>query len=1035
MSVATPCEYTLVEKPIIDILGGFGYRWLKPSNNEVARDGLNHTLLRDVVIESLMRINDIPEEVARQVYMDLLALTDNEKWTSRLRGNLSRHVPGESTKKTIHLIDYLHPENNTFTVTNQLTVKAQKTRKPDLVVYVNGIPLVVIEAKSPLSAKDKTGEAFEQIKQYELDIPRLFYSNLFNIVTDGNKTLYGATGAPAEFWGRWRDPWPKTREDFQSDLDMAIWCLLEPSRLLDMLAHFVVFEKRNELVIKKLCRYQQYRAVNKMVQRVVDGEHSRGLIWHTQGSGKSLTMVFATLKLKSHRTVDSPSLASPNLLVVTDRIDLDTQIFNTFKACGLPNPKSMESVKKLQEVVHSGVSGLVLLSTIYKFEDSRTPVADSANWIVLVDEAHRTQEKDLGAFLRATLPDARFFGFTGTPVRKNDLDTYRNFGIEGEAYLDKYSIDDAVADGATVPIRYTSRKTDWQVDPAKIDILFDQWFANESEERIDAIKQRGITLADLVKHSQRIKLIAFDIWTHFRQHAMPDGFKAQVVAIDREAIILYKRALTEVIADHYVHEGMPDDEAIKKAEGMSVCVYSSAQSDGGQKSEDSWIQSIRDDLVKYQISGDDEKAAIKSFTDDPAGPGLLIVCSKLLTGFDAPIESVMYLDSPLKDHNLLQAIARTNRVAGPKKQYGLVVDYIGVTRKLDEALASYREEDIKNAMLDMDVLRQELKAAHKELMEFIKEIKRSAGAVGKNLKQEFDALAQALGTLDAWYLFRMKARKFIRAYEGLSPDPFVLDYSRDLKWVVGFLTYGTQHFEKKESVDLKGYSEKIRQILEEHLDATGLTTLCKLRKITDPEFWKEFQTEGKSVDDIKTAAIRKSTELKKTLREKVSENPLRFGPFSERVMAVLKRLEAGQITSAEALKEYEKIAEDLQEEGKAHEQSGLTETAYGIYRILEEFRERLETLQKEGHDVDHAHAKTGEGHVHLIAVLKVLSEDIDTLYSSDQTAPPGWHLKEQLKKELRQQVRKAAHHAGLKEIKKVAALVQDYALKFYVRVS
>ncbi len=1029
--LTTPCEYTLVEKPIIDILRSMGYGWLRPAQNEVARDGLNQVLLRDVVIASLVRINGIPEETARQVYLDLVALTDNGKWTSWLRGNYSRHVPGESTKKTIHLVDFLHPENNTFTVTNQLTVTAQKCRKPDLVVYVNGIPLVVIEAKSPLSAKDKTGEAFEQIKQYERDIPRLFYSNLLNMATDGNSTVYGATGAPSEFWGRWRDPWPKRREDFPSDLDMAMWCLLEPSRLLDMLAHFVVFEDRGEKVVKKLCRYQQYRAVNKMVDRVVDGEHRRGLIWHTQGSGKSLTMVFATLKLKSHRTIDSPALASPNILVVTDRIDLDVQIYNTFKASGLPNPKQMGSVKDLQDAVHSGVAGLVLLSTIYKFDGSRTPVENSANWIVLVDEAHRTQEKDLGAFLRATLPDARFFGFTGTPVRKNDLDTYRNFGIEGEAYLDRYSIDDAVADGATVPIRYTSRKTEWQVDPGKLDSLFENWFANESEERVDAIKRRGVTLAELVKHSQRVELIAFDIWTHFVTHAMPDGFKAQVVAIDREAIILYKRALDQVVAEHYVQQGMAEDEAAEKAATMSVCVYSGSQEDA-KDSEDPWVHSIRKDLLKYQVSGDQEKAVVRSFTDDPAGPGLLIVCSKLLTGFDAPIESVMYLDSPLKEHNLLQAIARTNRVAGPKKQYGLVVDYIGVTRKLDEALASYREEDVRNAMLDVEVLRQELKAAHREVMELLKGLKRVAGATKENLWQEFNALVQALGSLDAWYLFRMKARVFIRAYEALSPDPFVLDYSRDMKWVAGFLTYGTQQFEKKESVDLQGYSGKIRQILEEHLEVTGLRVLCKLRKITDPDFWADFEAAGKKPEDIRTAAIRKSTELKKILREKVAENPLRFGPFSERVLAVLRRLEAGQLSAAEALKEYEKIATDLQEEEQAHEESGLNERAYGVYRILEEFREKLE---KEGHDLDHAHATSSAGHVHLIAVLKELAETIDGIYASDKTAPPGWHLKEQLKKELRQQVRRAAHHAGLKEIKKVAAVVQDYALKFYVKVA
>ncbi len=197
---------------------------------------------------------------------------------------------------------------------------------------------------------------------------------------------------------------------------------------------------------------------------MVNGKHRQGLIWHTQGSGKSLTMVFTALKLKIHRTLSDPSLASPNILVVTDRIDLDDQIAKTFQACGLPNPRQMKSVRDLHSYVHSGTVGLTLLSTIFKFDGSRKSVENSSNWIVLVDECHRTQEKDLGAYLRATLPDAWFFGFTGTPVKKNDLNTYQNFGANGEGYLDKYSIDDAVADGATVPVRYTSRKTEWQVD-------------------------------------------------------------------------------------------------------------------------------------------------------------------------------------------------------------------------------------------------------------------------------------------------------------------------------------------------------------------------------------------------------------------------------------------------------------------------------------------------------------------------------------------------------------------------------------------
>ena len=256
--------------------------------------------------------------------------------------------PARRRKKTIKLIDFLHPENNDFTVTEELTVVAQKTRRADLVIYVNSIPLVVIECKSPLSHKDKTGQAFDQIKQYEQQIPRLFYSNVFSIVTNGVHVLYGPTGAASHHWSSWKDPWPRTDAEFDNDFGKGLWCLLAPERLLDIVAHFIVFERdpNTGKAVKKMCRYQQYRAVNKIVERVVEGRQKRGLVWHTQGSGKSLTMVFAALKLKTHRTIDHsgdhPALANPNLLVLTDRIQLDDQLARTFAACGVRNPKQIK---------------------------------------------------------------------------------------------------------------------------------------------------------------------------------------------------------------------------------------------------------------------------------------------------------------------------------------------------------------------------------------------------------------------------------------------------------------------------------------------------------------------------------------------------------------------------------------------------------------------------------------------------------------------------------------------------------------------
>lgn len=988
-------EWKLAEKPTIGGLQTLGYEYLHHKEHDENRDGQNHVLLRPILIDAIKRINGISEEDATAAYRDLLTKTDNEEWSQILRGNYSRTVTGQATKQTIKLIDFLNVENNTFTVTNQLYVKSEKSRIPDVVVYVNGIPLVVIEAKSPLNYKDKTGEAFEQIKQYERDIPRLFYSNIFNILTDGTNCLYGSTGSPSKFFGTWRDPWPRLEAELTNELDKGLYCLLEPSRLLDLLAHFVVFEKTEDGVIKKICRYQQFRAVNKIVDRVIANEHRKGLVWHTQGSGKSLTMVFAALKLKMHYTVMSPELTNPNIMILTDRIDLDDQISKTFTACGLPNPISMKKVSDLQKAIHSGGDGLVVLSTIFKFQGSKTPIDNSQNWIIMVDECHRTQEKDLGAYLRATLPDARFFGFTGTPIKKNDKDTYENFGVVGEGYLDKYGIDDAVADGATVPIYYTGRKTEWHIDDAEIDILFDNWFAELPDDKLVELKKRGVGLAELVKHPRRIELIAYDIWTHFKEYARPDGFKAQIVCYDRESIVLYKRALDRVISNDL------EDEAL--AASMSACVYSASQEDN-KPSEDPRIQDIRKGLEEFYLNQIAETDVKKKFGKKGTQPEFLIVCDKLLTGFDAPVESVMYLDKPLKEHTLLQAIARTNRVADPQKKNGLIVDYIGVSKNLDDALSSYRSDDVKNAMRNLDDLRSQLRAAHAEVINLMKGIKRGTD----DLKGEFDALVERLRPEDAWFTFRRKAREFISAYGALSPDTAILAYTDDLKWIATFIRYATQVLEKKEAFDHKSYSAKIREMLDEHLEATGISTTVKLRSITDPNFWDDFDIEDMTEDDIKTAAIRKTTELRKTVSEKVSENPLQFAKFSDRLRELLQKLDGSQLSWADKMKMAEELAKDIDAESNAHEGTDLSKNAHGIYRILETF--------------------LPDGHADGQSVLD-LAGHVTGLYENDGSAPILWQDKSELKKGLRQQVRKQAHSFGLENWKEIPDKVEEFAVK------
>lgn len=1010
-------EFRLAERPTFEALLSMGYIPLVPESVAAMRGEENRVILRPVLIAALQALNGIDQPSAEAILNDLSTLSDNEEWQRRLRGGYTRKLASDAQGRSIDLIDFRNPERNSFHVVRQFKVLSQRSRIADIVVFVNGIPLVVIEAKSPLKASNTAEEAFEQVKQYERDIPRLFEANAFNVVTDGVTTLYGATRAKAQYFAPWPDAWPRNRDEFPDDLSKDLWCLLEPSRLLDLLAHFIVFEvdPDTKAKVKKICRYQQFRAVNKAVDRVAAGKPKKGLIWHTQGSGKSLTMVFLALKLKTHLTLSADTLANPNILVLTDRVDLDNQISGTFTACGLPNPTQTSSVAQLREAVAQAGNGQILLSTIFKFHGSKTAIPNSENWIVLVDECHRTQEKDLGAYLQATLPDARYFGFTGTPIKSDDKDTYARFSAEGEGYLDKYGIDDAVRDGATVPILYEGRKTDWSIDEAQLDILFDRWFVDLPDDKLQELKSKGLTLATLAKHPERVRLVALDIWEHFKQVCRPDGFKAQIVVVDREAVVLMRSALAEVIAADLKKEGMGDAGA--QAAAMIACVFSKSQEDG-KPSEDEHVAAVRQHLEAHYVDDEAEKAIKKAFKLVGQQPSFLIVCDKLLTGFDAPVEAVMYLDKPLKEHNLLQAIARTNRTCSIKradggeiiKPHGRIVDYMGVTAHLDEALKSYRAEDVANALNDISTLRNDLREAHARYIRQKREMK----LIGLDEKAAAYRVSKIIaeGGEDDWFELQRLTRQFIKVYGELSPDPAILEFTSDVKWAAGFLKVAAQVIDKDQSLDHRSYTGKIRDMLEEHVHATGLSTTIKLRSITDPNFNDDF-AEGKTETELLEAFIRKSAELKRVTRELVDKSPAQYLRFSERVLEIIRRFEEGQIAAAEGLRDYEGVAGEINSEQGAHVELGMDEKALSILRIMEAVV---------GAEVDHE-------------TLQQAAIAVGAIYAAAKASQPAFTYMEAYRRELKQRVRRVLSDLHVPEAKAIRDAVDEFAAHAYAEAS
>lgn len=668
---------------MIDQLKKLGYTYVNGATLDLERTSQNEVVLKERLINSVKRLNpwisenNLNKVVRKITHMEATSLMEaNQEFHEILINKLSVQQDLGSGRKsqTVQLIDFDNIDENEFIITRQLSyTNANETIRPDIMLYVNGLPLVVIECKSPtLPPDEQIGQGVKQLKRYQIVNENLFYYNQFMVSTSNDRAKVGTIGASVQHYSTWREPYPLTVDEIGSNAtpqDVLTQGILDRERLFDIILNFIVYEPEDGRVIKKMARYQQYRAVNKAVERILTGEHPQargGVVWATQGSGKSLSMVFLSMKLRRLKELENPTI-----VVVTDRQDLDRQITNTFKRCGFPNPKQAESVEELKSLLQQG-PGTTVMTLVQKFqtdEGEEYPLlTDSENVIVLVDESHRSQYSSLAMNMRTGLPNATYIGFTGTPIDKEDKSTVRTFGT----YIDKYPIEKAVEDGATVPIFYEARLIDLHVQGETIDELFDRFFRNYSDEDRERIKQKYVTEEALTSSPKRIREVVLDIVEHYEEHIEPNGFKAQIVTVSREAAVAYKELLDE-LSDY-----------------ESAVIISSGHNDSER-------------MKQYGLSQTEEKEVIQRFKkplhEDPLA--FLIVCDKLLTGFDAPVEQVMYLDKPLKEHNLLQAIARTNRTYD-KKSYGLIVDYYGVSRFLEEALGIFHEEDIKGAMHHVD---------------------------------------------------------------------------------------------------------------------------------------------------------------------------------------------------------------------------------------------------------------------------------------------------------------------------------------------
>ncbi len=935
-------EFNHAERPALDLLEQLGWTYVPRDALAAERGDERQVLLKRRLKAALQRLNQwMTEEQTDRVifeleHVDALGMTRNQRVHEYLTYGMPLTVdrPEGRRTRTIRFFDFDHPEGglNEFVVTIQFRVRRGNERGgpendermviPDLVLFVNGIPLVVMEAKSPSLLDVWKTKAVRQLRRYQeagpewhgSGAPELFYYNLLCVAHCGAGAVYAAQGAPETAYFEWKSVLPYTENEVHDRFGFEpkgqhqlIVGLLSPATLLDILRDYVVYEPERGRLIKKLPRYQQYRAVRAALDRILTGrkpEDRGGVVWHTQGSGKSLTMLWLATKLRRE-----PRLSNLTVVVVTDRRQLDRQISDTFQRCGFPAPEQAASRKDLRRLLTTG-AGRTIMTTIQKFEDALTVpggelnvLNPSENVIVMVDEAHRTQYGILGGRMSRALPNAVLVGFTGTPIDKGfKHSTMRRFG----SLIDSYTIPQSVADGATVPIYYEARLPELAIEgPDTLDRLFDAMFGDEPPEVKAQLRRRYANKETVAEAQRRIEMVALDIADHFKESVRPNGFKAQVVAPSRAAALRYSERLNSF--------GLP-----------AYPIITTSANDG----------------PKFKIARElDQEQITNAFVDPQGDPEILVVVDMLLTGFDAPVEQVLYLDRALREHGLLQAIARVNRRfthhqdgVVTEKQHGLVVDYHGVSRDLEEALSSFDWPDVQNTMQELEedpALVIEAAAVQAESHFGGRDLSNTWECVGifaPDVHTEGDFKADLFERFNADY------RQFSRLMDRFLPDPRALDYTDRLTRLTEIRAYVRAHFLGEDaSVNWTEIGAKVKRLVDERISAS-VRELMRPVSILDQDFDQKIA--ALPHDEARASLMEHA--IRAQIHEGLAANPAFYEKLSEQLARIIKDLRNRVIDSAEACKRFSVVLRVIKSEAEIAAKHGLSPVSFAIYELLDE---------------------------------------------------------------------------------------------------
>jgi type I restriction enzyme R subunit len=893
-------ERHTVQNPILCYAQEAGWIYLPPDEVQRLRGGDDCPLLRTVLVEQLQRLNPgVVDSVikAEEIVDRLVRVRPNiegnlEVW-EYLKGLKTVFVEAERREKNVRLLNADHPEANAFHVTDEFRfVSGHTVIRADVVFFVNGVPVIVLEAKAA-TRLEGIAEAFDQIRRYHNQAPELMAQAQLFALTHLVQFFYGPT------WNLSRKALINWREEVESgqggaprDFETLVKSFLAPRRVLQMLTHYILFVRKDGELTKVVLRPHQMRAVDKVVHRARDPQRRRGLIWHTQGSGKTYTMITVAKRL-----LEDPRFMNPTVLMVVDRNELQQQLFQNLEAVGFGRVHLAKSKRDLRTLLKRDTRGLIV-TMIHKFDDADANLNTRENIYVLVDEAHRTTGGDLGNYLMGALPNATYIGFTGTPIDRtaHGKGTFKVFGIDDPGgYLDKYSIRESIEDGTTVPLHYQLAPNDLVVDREAMEQEF--WRVAELEgvadvEELNRVLDRAVTLKNMLKNPERVDRIARFVAEHFQQVVRPMGYKAFLVAVDREACGLYKDAL-----DRY----LPPE--------MSRVVISRYSQDP-------------DALRRYHLTEEEEARVRNDFRKPDENPHILIVTEKLLTGYDAPILYCMYLDKPMRDHVLLQAIARVNRPyedgEGRRKTNGLIVDFVGVFDKLERALA-FDSHDVEGVVQGIEVLQQRFE----ELME------RGRGEflpiiAGKSDDKAAEAVLEHFRDKQTREAFYAYFRELEEIYEILSPDPCLRPFLEDYQKLVEMYRLLRSAYEPHIPVD-KSFLRKTAEIVQNYTRTERVREPAETYRIGVSELLALIQDD--TPDTVKVFNLLNN--LYRLVEEAGREQP-HLIPIGERAEAIRRAFEERQLTSQQALQELSELVQDLQDAQQQWQGSNLSREAFAV---------------------------------------------------------------------------------------------------------